>query len=611
MSKAKKTGNFLVWAILLLLIVGLGGFGVTNFGGTVQRIGKVGDTPITVDEYARELQQQIRAAEQQIGSQIPLAQAQAMGIVDRARRRVVTSAALDNEVSRLGISVGDATVKEQVLSYSAFQGADGAFDRETYSYVLQQNGMSEAEFEEQIRTETARTMLEGAIVTGVQMPDVYGDVLYEFIAARRSYALVELTENDLQAAIGQPGKAEIETIYAENTERFTAPETKQITYAWMTPDMLLPTVEVDEAALRDLYQQRIDEYVTPERRLVERLVYPSREEAVAAKERLDAGDATFKDLVAERGLTLDDVDLGDVSREDLGAAADAVFAMEAPGVIGPVETEFGPALIRMNAVLAAQETTLKDVRDELKAELAADRARRLINQRMSAIKDKLAAGATLEQLAQETDMALGQIDYFDGQDQGIAGYEAFRAAAAEAALGDFPEIVELEDGGIFALRVDEVIPPRKKPLDAVRDEVVALWQQQETMRQLENQAQAIKTRLDSGTPLDALTEPVERVRAVTRSGVTPAGLSQTVFDLAEGETAVVTQNGSVFVVQVTAHLPPEAGNTTTARLRTTLQDQAAQGVAQDMFGYFAQAMLERAGMTLNENAINAVHAQIP
>ena len=66
--------------------------------------------------------------------------------------------------------------------------------------------------------------------------------------------------------------------------------------------MLIDTVEVDEDALQAAYEQRKAEYVIPERRLVERLVYPTRPKAAAAKARLDAGEATFDELVAERGL---------------------------------------------------------------------------------------------------------------------------------------------------------------------------------------------------------------------------------------------------------------------------------------------------------------------
>ena len=59
-------------------------------------------------------------------------------------------------------------------------------------------------------------------------------------------------------------------------------------------------------------------------------------------DRIRAGEATFEDVVADRGLTLDDTDMGDVTRDALGDAAEAVFALEEPGVTGPVETDLGP-----------------------------------------------------------------------------------------------------------------------------------------------------------------------------------------------------------------------------------------------------------------------------
>ena len=52
-----------VWVLLSLLILGLGGFGVTNLSGNVQSVGRVGDQEIAIDSYARELQQEIRAIE--------------------------------------------------------------------------------------------------------------------------------------------------------------------------------------------------------------------------------------------------------------------------------------------------------------------------------------------------------------------------------------------------------------------------------------------------------------------------------------------------------------------------------------------------------------------
>lgn len=610
MSTAKKTGNIVVWIILLLLVVGLGGFGVTNFGGTVQSIGRVGDTEITVDAYARELNAELRALEAQTGSPVPLSQAMAFGLADQARGRTITSAALDNEAARIGVSVGDEEVGRQIVAQSAFQGIDGEFDRESYRFLLQQNGLTEAEYEAILRTETARTIVQGAILAGVEAPATFGETIYDYIAARRSYGYLRLTEADLDAPVGLPDEAALQAYYEANELAFTAPETRDITYAWLTPAMLLDSVEVDEDALRALYDERAETLNSPERRLVERLVFPSAEEAAAARARLDAGKVSFADLVAERGLELADIDLGDVTEAELGAAGEAVFALGAPGVAGPVETEFGPALIRMNAILEAQQTSLDDIRDDLREELARDRAARVIGDMITDIDDRLAAGATLEELAEETEMQLGRIAWFDGSDEEIAAYDAFRAAARAVAQGDFPEVDELDDGGIFALRLDGVTPPALRPLEDVRDEAIAGWQAEETRRQLIAKAEALKLRLDAGEAIEAL-GPADRAEGLTRAGIIPEELAEPVFTLAPGESTMVGTADGVYLLQLAEVLPPDAEDVSASFLRQSLEAQAAQGIAQDLFVYFAQSLVNEAGLTLDQAAINAVHAQFP
>lgn len=612
MSVAKKTGNFVVWGILLLLVLGLGGFGVTNFGGSVQDIGSVGDEPISVDDYSRELTQELRAAEAQTKTRIPLAQAEAMGLTDRARGRTITNATLDGELARLGVSVGDAQVRKQVLGVEAFQGPDGKFDRDTYAYTLQQNGLTEAGFEAQVRKETSRTMLQGALLSGVATPVSYGKVLYDFIGARRSYSLIQLTAADLDAPVGPPDDAALSTYYDAHPDDFTAPESKSITYAWLTPDMLINSIDIDEATIKALYDERADEFQKPERRLVERLVYPTMEDAKAAKAKLDSGEATFEQLVKDRGLALSDIDLGDVTRADLGKAGDAVFALSAPGVAGPVMSDLGPALMRMNAILEAHSTSYEDARPDLKHELAQERARRMIADATTDIDDRLAAGATLEDLANETDMQLGTIDYSAQSDSAIAGYDDFRSAADAVKEGDFPEVADLNDGGIFALRLNGVTAAHLRPLDAVRAPAIEGWQKAETARLLGEKATALQALLAAGDAIETLGVPVQTVTGVTRGAISPADLSKAVFDLAKGDsTTLPGENGAVYLVRLDDILPPDAEDTSASLMKTSLEQQAGQAIGQDMFTYFAKSRLNDAGLTLNEAAIRAVHAQLP
>src|SRR5690606_26513793 len=97
---------------------------------------------------------------------------------------------------------------------------------------------------------------------------------------------------------------------------------------------------------------RAAEYHQPERRLVERLVFATEDEAKAALDAIAKGETDFETLVTERGLTLDDINLDEVTRDSFGTAAgDAVFALAEPGLAGPVMTDLGPAIFRVNAIL--------------------------------------------------------------------------------------------------------------------------------------------------------------------------------------------------------------------------------------------------------------------
>ena len=117
---------------------------------------------------------------------------------------------------------------------------------------------------------------------------------------------------------------------------------------------------------------------------------------------------------------------------------------------GRCETPLGPALYRVNAILDPTEVPFEEARDDLSVEFAQDAARRSIDAARDEIDDMLAGGATLEELADDTDMELGVIRW-DGEQTttgvGIAAYEEFRTTAATLEEGDFPTLEGLSDGG--------------------------------------------------------------------------------------------------------------------------------------------------------------------
>ena len=612
-TKKRQGAKVLGWIMMGMLIIGLGGFGVTNFGGGITAIGQVGERDIKLNDYARALRQEMSAFSAQIGQQIGIAQAQAFGIDQQVLQSVITRTALDAEADRIGISAGDAVVAAEVAGTQAFQGVAGTFDRETYRFALQQSNLSEGEFEAGIRADMARSLLQGAVVGGFAAPAALTDTLAAWAGEQRGFSVLRLTEADLPTPLPEATEADLTSFYTANIARFTRPEAKRITYVALLPDTIAKDMPVDETALKTVYESRLGEFMVPEKRLVERLAFGTDAEAAAAKARLEKGE-TFETLVAERKLTLDDIDLGDVAKPDLGAAGDAVFALAAPGIVGPFQSDIGPALFRMNAVLAAQETSFDEARPALATEMQTEAARLAISDRVEAIDDLLAGGATLEDIAREQSMALATVDYAEGADDNaaIAGYPAFRAAASTLALGDFPEAILLDDGGLIAMRLDETVPPTPIPMAGIQAVVAEAQRADALAKALGDRAIAIKSGVEAGATLASF-GPVEITSQTDRQGTVeglPAEVVAAAFGMAKADLQIIETAGFTGVLQLDSITPPDAAGEDAKAMRAAIDVQARQSIAQDAFTMFSNGLTDSAGISLDQNAINAVHAQI-
>jgi peptidyl-prolyl cis-trans isomerase D len=612
-KKKRRGASVMAWVLMAMIVGGLGGFGVTNFGGGITTIGSVGDREISIDSYSRALQQQINAFSQQVGQPIGFSQAQALGIDRKVLQDLVNSTALDNENDRIGLSVGDATVASKISGISAFQGVAGGFDRDAYRQTLQRNNMTEAGFEADLRADMARQILQSTVSAGFTTPAVLTTTLANWVGEQRSFSLLRLDEADLTTPLPTATDADLNAYYTAHIDSYTRPEAKRITYAALLPETIAKDMPVDEAELKKTYQDKINDYVVPEKRLVERLAFATDADAAAAKARLDAGE-TFEALVAERQLTLEDVDMGDVSKSDLGAAGDAVFALTEPGVVGPLPSDIGPALFRMNAILAAQETPFESVRDDLALEVQLAAARAAITAKVEAVDDLLAGGATLEEVAKEQGMTLATTEYAAGADDNdaIAAYAAFQTAADKLGEGDFPEAIVLDDGGLIAMQMDATVPPTPVPFDKVKDKVAAAAHADALAKALSAQAETIKTAVAGGAELASF-GIVETTSNIDRQGSVPNvpdDFLTRLFAMKPGETAVVDEVGFAGVVTLNTITATPTEDEDATATREAIDVNAAKAISADAMSLFTAALVAEAGIHLDQTAINSVNARM-
>ncbi|MFO1105484.1 MAG: SurA N-terminal domain-containing protein [Amaricoccus sp.] len=615
-----KHSRMLVWTLLVLIVVGLAGFGIGNSGAFhSSKVATVGDESIDGVTYARAMERELRAVSGQIGRSLPMSEARQYNLPNLVLAQLVNDAALDNEASRLSLSTGDGAVRDQLLSIQAFRGADGKFDRATYLDMLKRNGLDPAIFESDLRHEATRALLAGSVEGPVADPKGAAAALLAYVGERRSFDWLAIGPSLLPEPVPAPTDADIAAQYGDHPDLYTRPETRQITYVSLAPEVLAASIEVPEADLRAAYDAAPDRFNTPEKRILDRIGFPTDADAAAARARLDAGSVDFDALATERGLSAAQIDQGAVAADALGAEARAaVFGAGGPGIVGPVPTPLGPSLYRINAILAASNVPFEAARDQLHQERALKLAADKITSDSAAVEDLIAGGATLEEIASETDLKLGTVALNAETTGGVADDAAFRTLAAKADPGSETDLTQLGNGGIVSLRVDRIDPPALLPLDQVRDKVAADWTAGETARRLTALAQGFAKELEGGLAFTALASRLQLVpqaagpvaRAAQVPGV-PAATLADIFAAPPRGTVVAADGASALLAQVTEIAPFDLAASDNQTIVTNAETQLRGQVAGDVLALYTSAVRNQVGVAVNQSQIDAALARFP
>ncbi len=620
-SFRNRRAGVLIWALMAALVLGLAGFGI-GAGRTLTstNVARVGSIAISDDQYVRGMQQELRALQQQTGRDLTMAEARQYGVDGMVLSRLVNDAALDGEAARLGVSTGDAAVRAQVVDTPAFKGTDGTFDRTTYVDTLGRVGLKPATFEDLVRRESTRNLIAGSVQAAVTLPDTEALTVLGFLGEKRGFDWLRLDASLLPAPIRAPTDAELAAYHdAHAADRYTRPETREISYASVTPESLAAEIQIPDDELRTAYDAQLEKFQTPERRAVDRIAFPTTEEAAAAKARLDKGEIDFDSLATERGLKPEDIDQGTIAADALAAdARAAVFGASGPGIVGPVDTPLGPSLYRINAIMAAHTKTFDEAKVELGNARALEEAKKQIADDGPHIEDLIAGGATLEEIASETVLQLGSIALNSESSGGIAEDKAFRDAAAKAQGGEETDLVELTGGGLVTLRVDKIDPPAVIPLADIRDRVAADWTAEQTTNALTRLANGYVDELKGGLTFGALAQrldqPIQTVAPLTRGETAPGlppALIADVFSAPEGGTVTRSDATGVIIAQLTGIEPFDPAASANGQIVDSVQGQYRDQARSDLLALYTAALREKDGVTVNQSAIDSALSRFP
>ena len=394
--------------------------------------------------------------------------------------------ALAQRVASEGYRVSDARLAEAIRSLPEFQ-VDGAFSMDVYRSQLTFSGISPTAFEEQQREQLGLVELQGGIgASAFFTPSEFARYVELFEQEREvGYALFAADAFLDQAEIDA---AQVVAHYEANQERFFSRESVDIEYLELTRADFTDDIEVTDEILRNFYEQEQFRFRTAEDRRARHILINSVEENPEAEARageilarLDAGE-TFEDLAAEvsedPGTSGQGGDLGWLSQGP-GAFQEAVFDMQLGEVRGPVKSEFGYHVIRLDEIREGEVRTFDSVREELAAEYRDARAEELFFDAAEELDARaFDAFDELTSVAAELDLPLqafsgltrsGASSPFPLADAVVG--TAFSPEVLE--LGENSRLVEILDDHVAVLRVSAHNPPQAQPLEAVRTEIEA------------------------------------------------------------------------------------------------------------------------------------------
>jgi peptidyl-prolyl cis-trans isomerase D len=268
--------------------------------------------------------------------------------------------------------------------------------------------------------------------------------------------------------------------------------------------------------------------------------------------------------------------------------------------------------------MAAKTTPFEEIRDEIARDRALEQARRQIADDTAHVQDLIAGGATVEEIASETVLELGDVALNTETTGGLADVPAFRQAAGNADVGVETDLIEFQDAGLATLRVDEVEPPAVIPLDEIRDRVAADWTRERTAEALTDLAVDDIADLEGGLSFAELAQRLDRpirtagplTRGETAEGAPPELIAD-IFAAADGDAVTRADGDGVIVAQITNIKPFDPGTEENAQVLEQIRSQFSQQAKDDVLALYTAALRDGGDVSINQPLIDSTLAQFP
>jgi peptidyl-prolyl cis-trans isomerase D len=549
--KGKRALAYLILIPLALVFAVWGAAGVVNldFFGAADYAARVNGTKVPLQRVNEAWQDQQSRFQQQFAQDMPEETRRIMqeGLLEQFVREALVS----ERTADKGYRVSEARIQEVIQSEPAFQ-VDGKYNETLALSRLAQIGTTPERYRADLRASLQNRELQRSIqVSEFMTPrEVARMVTLEDEQREVRYATIPRDRFESAVVVDDAAVADY---YSKNAAQFQTAESVRLQFAELRLDQVAAQVTVAESDLQALYARDRDRYVDPEKRRARHVLIAAGSDDAAARRKAES-------VLAEARAGKDFAELARRESADSGSAAqggdlgwsektvfvpefaEALFKLKEGEITGPVKTQFGYHVIRLEGIQASRSKSFDEARGELESRYRRDRAAELFGDRSEQVQRRLEQpGADFEALAKELGLATGEVAEF-ARGTGGAPLGADRALE-EIVFGD-PVLNQRRIGGPAALGEDRFVivrvldhrKPAPRPLAEVRADIVTALRGAGASDAARKLADEAVRRLDAGEPFDsvvkAIDAAVEPARFIARGDPSlPAPVRELAFSL--------------------------------------------------------------------------------
>ena len=374
--------------LLLALIIApmfiIGGVGLTNNGdASSEEVANVGGVKVTQQEWDEAQRQAVDRARASEGDRFDAKRFETAEAKKDILDNLVALKAIDAEITRNNLTVGDEAVMREIAKIGAFQKPDGSFSMESYKSILKMQGTPPLRFQEQIRRDLTLQQINNSITGTAFAPRTVATRLSEYSDQEREVqeVLFPLTEFLPQV---QVTPEMLKAYYDKNTALFQLPETVKAEYVVFDASVVEKLVTVDDAEVSKFYADNKDKFKTAEQRQASHILFTAKAgdaaQKAAAKQQADAvlaevrtAPAKFAEIAKTRSQDVASAelggDLGMVSKDSVDAQLFGPLQKLKLGEFAVVETAFGFHVVTITGLVPESFKSLDEAKPLIAAEL--------------------------------------------------------------------------------------------------------------------------------------------------------------------------------------------------------------------------------------------------